>query len=495
MRSSHSIHRTGRRRVRFALGLVLLAGPALAGNTASAAGGADAGIRKQLDRILEGHGQPRARLGALVVELPSGRVLYDRNAELPLIPASNMKLVVIAAALDQLGRDHRFETRLAIRGDDLVVIGGGDPTIGDERLAKARGERITEMFHTWATRLESAGIRQIPGDIVVDDSIFDRRFVHPNWPAGQYQSWYEAPIGGLNFNANCTSLELIPPKGKAAAGARLIPGNTYLELKRRRPNARRKPPVVSRSRDSDVIWVTGAITKSGILGPVTIRDPGLYFGSILKTVLAARGIRTHGSVVRRRVQTNAGRLPDDCHLVAVHRSPLADALGRAGKNSLGMMAEGLIKTLGARPGAAGSWKNGRAAVEKFMTNIGVPRNQFRVDDGSGLSRENRLSASAAVRVLTYMFKRDAATAAMFRSSLAVSGVDGSLRNRLKTPDVKGRIFAKTGYIAGVRTLAGYVHTHADQWLAFAFFYDNAPATRPMTETQNRACRLLVDYPN
>ncbi len=157
-------------------------------------------------------------------------------------------------------------------------------------------------------------------------------------------------------------------------------------------------------------------------------------------------------------------------------------------------AEGLIKTLGARPGAAGSWKNGRAAVEGFMAKIGVPADQFRVDDGSGLSRENRLSASAAVRVLSYMFKRDAATAGMFRSSLAVAGVDGSLRNRLKTPDVKGRIFAKTGYIAGVRTLAGYVHTHADRWLAFAFFYDNAAATRPMTKAQNRACRLLVELP-
>lgn len=452
-------------------------------------------LRRRLDQILDDHKQPGVRLGAMVVELPGRRVLYARDAGTAMIPASNMKLIVIAAAIDRLGLDFRFKTVLAIHNDDLVVIGGGDPTIGDERLAKAGGRTITSLFHTWAAKLEQAGVRQIPGDLVVDDSVFDLQFVHPNWPRDQFQAWYEAPIGGLNFNANCASVEVTPARGRRPARLALVPGNTYLELQDKTRRGGKRTAVVNRNRDSDVLVVTGAIRKAGVLGPITVRDPGVYFGSVLKTVLAAKGIRVHGAVVRRRVRLDDGRLPHDCHLVDVHRGSILDAAGRAGRNSLGMAAEGLIKTLGADFRGRGNWPNGVAAVGRFMDKVGVRSDQYLIDDGSGLSRRNRLSAAAAVNVLGHVFRVGGRTFEAFRDSLARAGIDGSLRNRLKSGDVKGRVFAKTGYINGVRTLAGYIHTGADRWLAFAFFYNQAAATRPLTRAQDRACRLLVRWPD
>ena len=146
---------------------------------------------EKLDEIVSDHRQKGVQFGASVIDLSTGKALYSKNAEVPLMPASNMKLVVMAAALDRLGADYQFETIVGIRGKDLVIIGGGDPTLGDERLSERRGERITSVLMRWVDQIKKAGVKQIPGNIVIDDSLFDRKFTHPNWPADQFESWYE----------------------------------------------------------------------------------------------------------------------------------------------------------------------------------------------------------------------------------------------------------------------------------------------------------------
>lgn len=465
-------------------------------NSQGALGGSPAvnDYRKELDRILTGHRDPKAKLGARVVNLSTGQVLYEHDAEQPLIPASNMKLVVIAAALDRFGKDYQYKTMLAIRERDLVVVGCGDPTFGDEKLFQARGDSITAVFHIWAEKLAAAGVRQVSGNIVIDDSIFDDRFVHPNWPADQFQAWYEAPIGGLNFNANCVSVQVKPGKSGAAAIATLMPGTSLLKLENRLKSGRKHAPGLTRRRDSDTLVVAGSITRADTLGPVTIRDPGMYFGYVFKTVLAAKGIRVQGKVVREKLALGPDRVPAGGHGVAFHQAPLYDAARRAGQDSLGMMAEGLIKLLGSQESGVGSWETGRAALKRFLLEAGVPEGQFVIDDGSGLSRKNRLSARAATQVLAYMYKAPGGRFDQLRSSLARPGRDGTLRKRLRGPETRDRVFAKTGYINGVRTLAGYVQTKSGQWLAFAFFYNGTGKTRPLAQIQDQACELLVNWP-
>lgn len=455
-----------------------------------AAADADA-LRARLHEVLTAK-LGKARLGATVVTLPGGRVIYDHQADEPMIPASNMKLVVMAAAIDQLGADYKFETILATRGDDLVVIGGGDPTIGDERLCQARKEPITAVFHRWVEKLRAAGIAAVPGDIVIDDSIFDLQFVHPTWPADQHQKWYEAPVGGLNFNSNCVGVQVSPTEPNCPAAAALVPGNTLLDLSVRARTGAKDTVVIDRKAGSDTVVVSGTVSRAKVLGDLTVRDPGLYFGSVLKTVLAARGIRVDGAVVRRRVRGPDGRLPTDCRVIDVVRTPLRDALSRAGKNSLGMAAECLIKMLGARSGDIGAWSSGAAAVEAHLRKAGAPAGQWRVAEGSGLSRENRLSARSAVAVLRHAFDGGSLPFGILRDALAVGGVDGTLDKRLKWKSTRGRVFAKTGYIAGVRTLAGYVQTQRGDWLAFAFYYNDAAASTK--DAADNACRILAEWP-
>ncbi len=444
-----------------------------------------------LDRALTGHGQAKARFGGRVVNLPSGEVVYDSGGRSALIPASNMKLIVMATAIDHLGPNYEFRTICAIRGQDLVVIGGGDPTLGDDRLAAERKEPVTAVFRDWAQRLKAAGVQQIPGNIVIDDSLFDRQFTHPNWPPEQHETWYEAPVGALNFADNCVEVSVKPGRAGKPATVTMIPGNTALKIVNKTTTGAKQTVSAHRGRGSDEIVVTGTVARAGTLGPISVNDPGLYFGGVIRTVLAAQGIRVGGSVVRQSVPRDANGNPTGAHVIAVVKTPLRDALARAGKQSLGMMAEALIKLLGSRQSGVGSWESGRAVVLSFLQKVGADVTECKVDDGSGLSRLNRISPLAMTRVLQYMNTASPEKFALLRDCLAVAGVDGTLEKRMRDPATKGRVFAKTGYINGVRTLAGYIRTGPDTWLAFAFFYNQAAATRPLSDAQDKACKLLA----
>jgi D-alanyl-D-alanine carboxypeptidase/D-alanyl-D-alanine-endopeptidase (penicillin-binding protein 4) len=448
-------------------------------------------LATQLEKILTSYADKKVQFAGRVVALPSGEVLYDHDGERAMMPASNEKLVIMAAAVDQLGKDYQFKTVLAIRGKDLLVIGGGDPTIGDEKLAKAEGKPITAELRAWAEKLKAAGVKQIPGNIVIDDSIFDRQFTHPNWPGEQFESWYEAPVGGLNFNANCVDVSVQPTQPGKPAQVAAIPSDSAVKIVNQTTTGKKHSVRVSRTKGGDTLVVSGSVARSDKLGNVTVRDPGLHFGQVLRIVLTAEGVRVGGNVVRERVRLKGDGTPENGNVVAICRTPIAKAMTRAGKDSLGMMAEALIKSVGQRQSGVGTWESGRAAVRTFLQKAGAKVDLLVIDDGSGLSRKNRMSPAAMTQVLQYMFAASPGTFDALRNCLSRAGIDGTLDDRLRGPETRGRVFAKTGYINGVRTLSGYAQTKAGKWVAFSFFYNGAASTKPLTQLQDKACELLV----
>ncbi len=466
---------------------------ALLAHTAVRAGESqEARLTAALDRALLGHAQKNVVLSACVVDLSSGRTIYQRNADTPLIPASVMKLVVAAAALDRLGPGFRFETRLAVSERDLIVIGGGDPTFGDEKLSRAAGRSMTSVLEAWADALRAARIDRVPGRLLIDDTLFDDRFVHPNWPADQMQEWYAAPIGGLNFANNCVEVDVRPGGAGRAAQVSLVPPNEFVRL----VNQVRAGPMqavrVRRDGMSPRVVVSGTCAKAIRSGPVAVCDPGLFFAGVFRSVLARREIRIDGPTERARVAGPGGALPADLRLVATHAAPLTDAVRRACTDSQGVMAEGLIKTLGARLGKAGSWTAGAAVVSDFLQRVGASPGTVVIDDGSGLSKANRLSSAAVVAVLRAV---DAGPVRdVFVASLARPGAEGTLKRRMRGSETRGRVYAKTGYVKGVRTLAGYVETRGGRRLAFAFLFNGAKTTAPLAAAQDDACRILTSWP-
>lgn len=447
---------------------LLTAGAALAGDAPdSAALAVEARLEALLARV-----RPPTRVGLAVENVTTAQRWANPDADAALKPASVMKLLTTAAALVHLGPEFAFETRLLLHGDDLLVLGGGDPGLGDERLARRRGRPLHWEFDAWADALRSLGIDELR-TIALDDTIFDQQYRHPDWPADQHQAWYQAPVGGLNFNDNCVD-----------AAVRLAGGQVVLTLRPALPPeffrnelraASRHEAIVRREAGSDVFVFRGGVARSADFPPVSVNRPAAFFGHALRAALEQRGIRVRGQVVRR---TLTPQMIAESKLVYVHRTPLADVLWRCNTFSQNLFAECLVKALaaydrGGRRGAApGSWEAGTAVMRSALNELGVPLDGAVLRDGSGLSHENRVSASQVARLLVTM--RRGPHAALYTDSLADPGQEGTLARRFRDPRYRDRLVAKTGTIRGVRTLAGYVTRPDGDVLAFALLANGDP---------------------
>src|SRR5438874_1667297 len=167
-----------------------------------------ASLQKRIDEILHRHDDGQLQFGARIVELSSGRELYAHDIDRALMPASNMKLTVSSAALDCFGPDHVFKTYLAIDGDDLWLIGSGDPATGDSKIAANYKQTTLSILDQWAEALRKKGITAIKGNLYYYDGAMEQRQTHPSWSKSFAGDWYAAQVGGLNFNDNCVDISV-----------------------------------------------------------------------------------------------------------------------------------------------------------------------------------------------------------------------------------------------------------------------------------------------
>jgi D-alanyl-D-alanine carboxypeptidase/D-alanyl-D-alanine-endopeptidase (penicillin-binding protein 4) len=438
----------------------------------------------------------RCTVSARVLALPSGEVLYSANADAPMKPASNMKLLTSATALARLGSAFRFHTALARHGDHLVVIGGGDPATGDPVLAEMMGRDRLALFERWATVLAERGIRRIRGDLILDDTIFDDVFVHPSWPSDQLQKWYAAPVAGINLNDNCLDVT-VWPAGTPGQAARfeLMPPNDWTRIINQTATRRQGVPTIGWGSSPGSFVLSGPCSTHGTLQSVAVTDPVAVFGSALRTHLASRGITIDGEIRRGRVRSPHGVLAPGVSVLDDSVTPLADVILRCNRDSQNFFAEAIFKKIGyARMFNAGelnpqgSWESGRAAVMAYLLSLGLGTDGLVIDDGSGLSHDNRVTAVVLTEVLRRAFTgpdRD-----LFISTLATPGGDGTFRRGLI--DVDDGLYVKTGTINGVRALSGYVRTGDDQWLCFSLLCNDIRGkTQPVKDAQDRFCRVLV----
>lgn len=455
-------------------------------------------LATELDRLLGHLPQASAVCSAVVKDLATGAVLYELNADRPLIPASNAKLFALAAAIDELGSDFAFRTVVARRGRDLIIFGDGDPALGDPRLCEADGEPITAVFARWAAALAKTGRTTIEGDLIIDESIFDGQHYHPQWDRADLNKWYGAPVGALNFHDNCIDVTVWPAAepGQPALW-NVAPPTTIVKIVNQCKSGGRGNAVIARPDFTFEYKLNGNCSRRGTLQSVPVPDPGEFFASALQHALRANGVTVQGRIRRERVRTADGHVPADCDVVATQVTPLPIVTSRIGKNSQNLFAECLLKRLGyewskrqgqARP--VGSWETGRSAVEAFLARAGASTEGLVISDASGLSRANRASAADFVRVLAYMHRRPGWEA--FYDSLSVGGRDGSLRKRMT--DISGSVHAKTGYVRGVRTLSGYVETRGGRLLCFSVLFNGIRGrTAPYNKIHDDVCRLLAAW--
>jgi D-alanyl-D-alanine carboxypeptidase/D-alanyl-D-alanine-endopeptidase (penicillin-binding protein 4) len=437
-------------------------------------------LRGAIEAILEGGALSGARIGILVSDVETGKVLYARDADALLNPASNVKLFTSAAVLSRLGPEFRFETEFRVDPGEarksqvrhLYVRGKGDPTLVTERLWAIAGD------------LANHGLRRV-GEIVLDDGYFDEERIGAGFDQEAGDRAYLAPTGALSLNFNSVAIHASPGEARGQPGrVALEPQSDYLELVNHTrtvaPRAvRRIVPSSSRDGARQRIVVEGRLPLGG--RPVAvwrkIDDPRAYFGQTLKRLLELRGVKVG--------RIRAGAAPQEAKLIHVAESEsLGDVVRRLNKTSNNFVAEQLLKTLGAEVrGLPGSWAGGIDAVEGFLAEVGIPRGSFVMKNGSGLNDANRFSPRQTVTLLRAMWQRFP-LAAEFLASLPVAGRDGTIRWRMDGTEAAGRLRAKTGTLENVTSLSGYVETASREKLAFAIFVND------FTGRSSRAARVV-----
>jgi D-alanyl-D-alanine carboxypeptidase/D-alanyl-D-alanine-endopeptidase (penicillin-binding protein 4) len=454
-------------------------------------------LEARLDEILDRRADSGAVYSARVLELETGNVLYEHAIDELRIPASNMKLLASVAGLDQYGAGASFKTYLAVDGDDLWVIGTGDPAIGDPRLAKRDGELPTGVFDDWAAALKARGLTEISGDLYYYANALDDIRTHPTW-GNSVLYWYGAEISGLNFNDNCIDVTVFPTEPGQPVRYEIMPPVTQIEIINEAVTGDENDVSIAKQVGGNIYTITGTCAEETALSSKPVERPGAFFCDALRTHLEKQGITIAGEIKAAEAPLGGTIPPPFQKTVAIHASPMTDVLNRINVNSQNFFADALIKLAGKmyafREGrdVPGSWADGDLAVREFLTKNGIDDTHLRVADGSGLSRGNRVTARLITDLLILMQTRPDGT--VFRDSLSVGGVAGTLRNRFKD-GYEGRVKAKTGFIGGVRALSGYVMTDGGAWLVFSFLYNEIPGSvKPFEELQDEALRLLMQWP-
>lgn len=467
-------------------------------------------VSARVGKVLDTASPKKATIGIELVALGEGtgdrQTLFERAADRAMLPASNLKLITAAAALDTLGKDFKFRTQLLIRRPDaindsgearesgeveLAVIGDGDPSFGDAELLRGvDGWETRTVFKTWADLLRRQGITRVTA-LHLDDGVFDDEYAHPNWPDNQRHQRYAAQVGGLNLNANCLDVYLTRSGGGAASlmNYRLDPPTGYVTVANACRRGGKNAVILTRREGGNAIELAGQ-TNARQQGPiqVTVHDPVGYFGTVFAEVLAEAGIDCAMPVVDRTIRaqwkqqappamTSASQpTTPPWQLLAVHQTEMAPVLARTNKDSMNVYAEALAKrTAFAATGAPGSWSAAEQVAKAYLARIGADADLVRLDDGCGLSREDRVTASVLCDVLAAQHYSDSADT--FRDSLSEAGVDGTLRRRFRVKgrdDLHGRVFGKTGYISGVCTFSGYLHGRDGRWYAFSILVNDSP---------------------
>jgi D-alanyl-D-alanine carboxypeptidase/D-alanyl-D-alanine-endopeptidase (penicillin-binding protein 4) len=447
----------------------------------------EAGLQERITFIHEAvekiicEADPGASVGIEAFSIKEGEYLCKRGENLRLIPASNTKLFVAAAALNLLGPDYSFETQIFTNGPlhngklqgDCYLVGGGDPTLESKDL------------DGMILQLSNKGIEAIEGDLVLDLEEFDDEVLGQGWMAGEEPAFWNAPLSALTVQHNCVEIKVGP------IGTSLNPKIDYLRIDNQCLIGKETIIEIKRqiSDCTTVFTLQGSIAaeeeEKTFLMPIP--DPPSFAADLLKMFLQKNRITLFG-------QVRIGKCPEGSHLLALHRSrPLAEVLTVMLKNSDNLYANCLFKKMGrVKYGKPGTWQKGRNVVQEFLAeSVGIENSQYCLMDGDGQSRYNLVSPHQMVQLLRWV-KEYFPHAAVFKTALPKSGIDGTLKRRMDGFPFQGKIQAKTGTMTGVSSLSGYLETQDGEEIVFAIFINGfiKSAKRIREEIEDPICKTL-----
>jgi D-alanyl-D-alanine carboxypeptidase/D-alanyl-D-alanine-endopeptidase (penicillin-binding protein 4) len=485
-------------------------------------------LARSIEQILSEPEIARGFWGIDVVSLDSGQPIFALNENKLFTPASNTKLFTTAAVLALVGSDYRFKTTVESLGtvdkygrlnSDLVIVGRGDPNLSGRALPyNLHTERTAppiQVLIDLADQLVEKGLKYVDGDVVADDSYYVFERYGEGWSQDDLVWEWGAPVSALTVNDNVLFVNIMPAdRPGERAFLNITPYPEYYRIDNRvmtTPQGTGPRKIyINREPGSNLITFWGNIPQddAGAGESLAIDDPADFTAKLFRELLEQRGVTVYGrprtrhtdlaSVATFSVTTivsgggeTAGRPVPAPMVLASHESqPLADDLRVINKVSQNLHAELMLRLLGKEKGASGSIEGGLEVLRGFLTSAGIAPEEFVFYDGSGLSRENLVSPRAVVQLLVYA--RQQPWGRLYEDSLPVSGVDGSLSDRLKTPPAKGAVHGKTGSLGHVNALSGYATTASGEHVAFSILCNNHNLpNRKAIETIDRIVEKII----
>ena len=437
---------------------------------------------KAVGSILANSCLRKQNFGIKIHSLERDETLYSVHSGRPFVPASNVKLLTTAVALKRLGPDYRFKTRLyadkqidkeVLKGD-IYIKGFGDPNL------------VTEQMWLLVNELKSLPLREIRGDIIADDSFFDDNLRIKTWEKGGVEA-YNAPLGALSFNFNTVTVHVSPGKKPGDKPVVVVdPDIEFIRVENRArtvPKSKRSRLIVNRIDRG----IHNEITVSGVISVDHLREtyylnitrPTYYAAKVFRAYLRQSGIKVTGKV-------RLGIVPEGTDELLNHESmPLSLTLRGLNKFSNNFVAEQILKTIGAEIyGSPGTTLNGLRAMDEYMKSLKYKPEEFSILDGSGLSRQNRLSPDQIVSILHDMYI-DLGVYPEFISALGVMGRDGNVLKRMNGYNSAERVRVKTGTLNSVSALSGYFQSADGEMFAFSMLMNGLKCS-------HRRAKILQD---
>lgn len=457
-------------------------------------------LRNDLDALIESTDLSNSTIGVCVQSIESGEIYYRLNESKNLVPASTLKIVTTAAALDYFGKDFRYQTNMYLDGvinengeyqGNVIIRGSGDPTMSQYFYAEPM--KIVEAF---GKQLDSLGINTIKGNIIGDDSYFDNIYYGPGWAWDDFMYPFSAQVNALSFNDNTISLNITQGDSVGALSKySIFPENNLSRIFNyvlTSEPQRITDIITARDFRSNYIEIYGNIAfdstkKRSHNLTIAIDNPTLFFLELLKSSLSKFRIRHIGALLPISMSQDPV-IYTNLQPVYTHASPpLSEILKVVNSESHNFCAEMLLKTIAKETQGIGSFDMGTDYLLKYLKSSGITTENIRIVDGSGLSRFNLFTPRNFVTLLSNIYRSNMGD--QFIKTLAEPGEEGTLLRRMKRSRAENSVKAKTGSMNNISSICGYVTTRDNEVLAFSIMMQNF--TAPMTTAQNLQDLILM----
>ena len=420
-----------------------------------------------------------ASFSIYIVNADNGKIIEDYNSDLCLKPASVLKLIISASALEMLGPDYTFRTLIGYTGTlnrrgilegDIVIKGGGDPAFASPRFP----EFYKNFPGEWINEIRALGIRRIKGRVITDDSFYDYCPVPSKWLWEDEGNYYGAGVFGASVYDNTYEIHLKTKSDTSGLRiTRIEPPECSFDLTDRLVAAGTSDQgYVFAAPYSTSGWLAGSVPENmdDFILKASITDPPLLIARMITEKLRSAGILISGepSTVRLEKGKKTGTITDISEINSPPLSQLVDVLNH---ESVNLYAEHLLKELGRKFRQQGSTRAGIHAEYSFLNSLGIDTTALYLEDGSGLSPVNAISTKALVQLLVAI-RKSGNHFTDFAASLPDAGGEGTLKRYFSDPVFENRLKAKSGSMTRVRSYAGYIKTRMGTNLAFAAIINN-----------------------